>query len=175
MNVQESVHIFYVVIFISNKHTCLSSVIQLGSHLLAFMYGNHCHFSKCSKTSSVICIFPIEQCMRGFVLSVLTIMLSNFVAVEMTSHQNSPLYFDSIPAWISTALALPINVGILLSATEFCWDVAGAVNSKVIPRLALSHSFCRLLFSPLLSSVILLISMLCFFDKILIQMRITWI
>ena len=26
-------------------------------------------------------------------------MLSNFVAVEMTSHQNSPLYFDSIPAW----------------------------------------------------------------------------
>ena len=51
---------------ISNKHTCLSSVIQLGSHFLAFMYGNHCHFSKCSQTSSIFCIFPIEQCMRGF-------------------------------------------------------------------------------------------------------------
>ena len=61
-------------------------------------------------------------------------MLSSFVAVEMTSHQNSPLYFDSIPAWINMALALPINVGILLSATEFCWGVPGAVNSKVIPR-----------------------------------------
>ena len=66
VNVQESVHIFCVVICISNKHTCLSSVIQLGSHLLAFMYGNHCHFSKCSQTSCVLCIFPIEQCMRGF-------------------------------------------------------------------------------------------------------------
>ena len=55
------------------------------------------------------------------------------VAVEMTSHQNSPLPFDSIPAWISMALALPINIGILLSATEFCLGVPGAVNSKIIP------------------------------------------
>ena len=84
-------------------------------------------------------------------------MLSNYVAVDMTSHQNSPLPFESIPAWISMALALPINVGILLSAAEFCLGVPGAVNSKIIPRLALSHSFCRRLFSPLLSSLILLI------------------
>ena len=41
-------------------------------------------------------------------------------AVEMTSHQNSPLPFESIPAWISMALALPISIGILLSTTEFC-------------------------------------------------------
>ena len=136
------------------------------------MYGYHCHFSKCSQASCILCILPIEQCLGGFVLSGLTSMLSSFVAVEMTSHQNSPLYFDSIPAWISMALALLINVGILLSATEFCWGVPGAVNSKVIPRLALSHSFCRLLFSPLLSSLILLISMLCFFDRLLIHINI---
>ena len=37
-----------------------------------------------------------------------------------SSHQISPLPFESIPAWISMALALPINIGILLSATEFC-------------------------------------------------------
>ena len=55
-------------------------------------------------------------------------MLSSIVAVEMTSHQNSPLYFDSIPAWINMALALPVNAGILLSTTEFCWGVPGAVN-----------------------------------------------
>ena len=124
------------------------------------MYGNHCHISKCSQPSCVLCISPIENVLGGFVLSGLTIMLSTFVSVEMTSHQNSPLYFDSIPAWISMALALPINVGILLSATEFCWGVPGAVNSKVIPRFALSHSFCRILLSPLSSSLILLISML---------------
>ena len=48
-------------------------------------------------------------------------MLSNFVAVEMTSHQNSPFPFESMPAWISIALAFPISAGILLSTTEFCW------------------------------------------------------
>ena len=65
VNVQESVHIFSVIICISNKHTCLSSVIQLRSHFLSFMYGNHCHFSKCSQASCVFCIFPKEQCMWG--------------------------------------------------------------------------------------------------------------
>ena len=65
MNVQESVYILSVIICISNKHTCLSSVIQLGSHFLAFMYGNNCNFSKCSQTSCVFCFSPIEQCMRG--------------------------------------------------------------------------------------------------------------
>ena len=39
-----------------------------------------------------------------------SIMLSNFVAVEMTSHQNSPFPFESMPAWISMALAQPINI-----------------------------------------------------------------
>ena len=34
----------------------------------------------------------------GFVLSGLTIMLCKFVAVEMTSHQNSPFPFDLMPA-----------------------------------------------------------------------------
>ena len=57
-------------------------------------------------------------------------MLSNFVAVEMTSHQNSPLYFDSIIAGISMDLALSINLGILLSASEFCWGLPCTVNSK---------------------------------------------
>ena len=56
----------------------------------------------------------------GFALSGLTIMLSNFVAVEMTLHHNSPFPFESMPARISMALGLPINVGILLYATEFC-------------------------------------------------------
>ena len=56
----------------------------------------------------------------GGVLSGFTIMLSNFVAMEMTSHKNSPLPFESIPACVSMAHAVPINVGILLSATEFC-------------------------------------------------------
>ena len=120
MNVQEPVHISRMIICISNKHACFPSIVQLGSHLFAFMYGNHCHFSKCSQASHIFCVFSIKQCMRGFVLSGITIMLSNFVAVEMTSHQNSPLPFESIPAWISMALALPINVGIHLSATAFC-------------------------------------------------------
>ena len=64
--------------------------------------------------------FPENRVCGGFALSGLTIILSNLVAVEMTSHQSSPLPFESMPAWISMALALPINVGILLSATEFC-------------------------------------------------------
>ena len=70
-------------------------------------------------------------------------MLSNFVAVEMTSHQTSPFPFESIPAWISMALAPPINVDILLSATDYCWGIPGAANSKIIHRFALSHSFCK--------------------------------
>ena len=77
-------------------------------------------------------------------------MLSNFVAVEMTSHQNSPFPFESMPAWISIALALPISAGILLSTIEFCWGVPGAVNSKFTPKFCLLHSFWRLWFSPLL-------------------------
>ena len=161
-----------MIVCISNEHACFPSVIQFGSHLFAFMYGNHCHFSKCSQASRAFCIFSIEQCVRGFVLSGLTIMLSSFVAVEMTSHQNSPLPFESIPAWISMALALPIKVRIIFSATEFCWGVPGAVNSEIIRRLAVSHSFCRLQFSPLLSSMILLISMLYFFCKPLIHIGI---
>ena len=48
----------------------------------------------------------------GFALSVLTMMLSSFVAVEMTSHQNFLLSCWFNPACIIIALALPIRVGI---------------------------------------------------------------
>ena len=58
----------------------------------------------------IFCILSIKQVCGGFALSGLTLILSNFVAVEMTSHRNSPLPFESMPAWISMALALPINV-----------------------------------------------------------------
>ena len=91
--------------------------------------------------------------------------LSKFVAVEMISHQHSPFPFESMPAWISIALALPISTGILLSTTEFCWGVPGTVNSKITPKLCLSHFFWRLLFSPLLSSLIFYISIPYFFDN----------
>ena len=77
----------------------------------------------------------------GFVLSGLTIILSKFVAVEMTSQQNSPFSLELMPAYINIALALPTSVGIFLSTTEFCWGVPGAVNSKITPRFCLSHSF----------------------------------
>ena len=50
----------------------------------------------------------------GFVLSGLTIILSKFVAVGMTSHQNSPFSLELMPACINIALALPTNVGIFL-------------------------------------------------------------
>ena len=86
-------------------------------------------------------------------LSDLTIILSNFVAVEMISHRNPPFPFESI------------NVGILLSATEICGGIPGAVNSKITPKFTLLYSFCRHLFSQLLSSLILLISNPYFFDK----------
>ena len=98
MDVQESVHILCVVICITHEHACLTPVIQFGSYFLSFMYGNHCHFSKCSQTSRILCILSIEQCVRVFFLSGLTIMLSSFVAMEITSHQNSSLYFGSSPA-----------------------------------------------------------------------------
>ena len=66
MDIQESVHILCVVICITHKHACLTPVIQFGSHFLSFMDGNHCHFSKCSQTSRILCILSIEQCVRGF-------------------------------------------------------------------------------------------------------------
>ena len=46
-------------------------------------------------------------------------MLSNFVAVDMTSHQNFLLSCWLKPACIIIALDLPIRVGIFLSTTEF--------------------------------------------------------
>ena len=111
----------------------------------------------------------------GFVLSVLTIMLSRFVAVEITSHQNFLLSCWFNPDCIIIALALPIRVGIFLSATEFCCSVPGAVNSKITPRFCLSHSPWRLLFSPLLSSLILFTSMLYLLINALIHIGITTI
>ena len=94
-----------------------------------------------------------------FVLSVLTMMLSNFVAVEITSHQNFLLSCWCYPACFIIDLALPIRVGIFLSATEFFWGVPGAVNSKITPRFCFSYSLWRLLFSPLLSNLIFFTSM----------------
>ena len=130
-----------MIICISNKHTCFPSVVQLGSHLFPFMYGNHCHFSERSQMIHVLCILIVEQSVWWFCSVCLTIILSKFVAVEMTSHQNSPFSLALMPACINIALALPTSVGIFLSTTEFCWGVPGAVNSKITPRFCLSHSF----------------------------------
>ena len=105
----------------------------------------------------------------GFVLSILTMMFSNIVAVEMTSHQNFHFSCWFNPACIIIALDLPIKVGIFLSTTEFCWGVPGAVNSKITPRSCLSHSLWRLLFSPLLSSLILFTSIPYLLIKALIH------
>ena len=92
--IQRSVYISRMIICISNKHTCFPSVVQLGSHLFPFIH-------------------PYCETMNGgFVLSGLTIILSKFVAVEMTSHQNYPFYLALMPACINIALALPTSVGI---------------------------------------------------------------
>ena len=85
-------------------------------------------------------------------------MLSSFVAVEITSHQNFLLSCGLKPAVIIIALDLPIKVGIFLSTTEFCWGVPGAVNSNMIPRFCFEHSFWRTLCSPLLSNLTYLMS-----------------
>ena len=97
MDIQKSVNILCVIICITHKHACLTPVIQFGSHFLSFMNGNHCHFSKCSQTSCILCILSIEQCVcvcfvcvcvcvcvwggggGGVVLSGLTIMLSKLL------------------------------------------------------------------------------------------------
>ena len=50
-----------------------------------------------------------------FVLSGFTIILSKFVAVEMTSYQNSPFSLTLMPGCINIALALPTSVRIFLS------------------------------------------------------------
>ena len=91
-----------------------------------FMYGNYCHFSKRSQMLHLLHILIVKQCESGFVLSGLTIILSKFVAVKVTSHQNSPFSLALMPACINIALALPTSVGIFFSTTEFCWGVAGA-------------------------------------------------
>ena len=104
----------------------------------------------------------------GFVLSVLTIM-SSFVPVVRTSHTNLLLSCWLNPACIIIALALPINVGIFLSTSEFCCGVPGALNSKITPRFCLSHYFQRLLFSPLSSSLILFTSIPYLLNKALIH------
>ena len=159
-----------MIICILNKHACLPSSVQFGSHLSP----------SCMATTAIspkkdlrgfmyfTCLLKNNVC-GGFVLSVLTMMLSNLVAVEMTSHQNSLLSCWFNPAYIIIALALPIKVGIFLSTTEFCWGMPGAVHSKITPRFCLSHSFWRLLFSPLLSSLILFTSMPYLLNKTLIH------
>ena len=64
--VQEPVYISRMIICISNKHTCFPSVVQLGSHLFPFMYGNHHHFSKRSQMLHVLCILIVKQCVWWF-------------------------------------------------------------------------------------------------------------
>ena len=84
-------------------------------------------------------------------------MLSSFVAVDITSHQNFLLSCWLKPAVIIIALDLPIKVGIF-STTEFYWGVPGAVISNMIPRFCFAHSVWRRLFSPLLSNLTYLMS-----------------
>ena len=59
--IQEPVYISRMIIWISNKHACFPSVVQLGSHLFPFMYGNQCHLSKRSQMLHVLCILIVEQ------------------------------------------------------------------------------------------------------------------
>ena len=114
-----------------------------------FMYGNHCHFSKRSQVFHELCILIVEQSVWWFCLSGLTIILSKFVAVEMTSHLNSPFSLALMPACINIALALLTSVGIFLSTTEFCWGVPGAVIQR-------SHqdSVCHILFETSVFSTV---------------------
>ena len=119
--IQEPVYISRMIICISNKHACFPSIVQLGSHLFPFMYGNHSHFSNRSQMLHLLCILIVEQSVWWFcaVWSHHYIIQICF-AVEMTSHQNSPFSLELMPACINIALALPTSVGIFLSTIELC-------------------------------------------------------
>ena len=130
-----------------------------------FMYGNHCHFSKRSQMLHEFCILIVEQSVWWFCS-----VWSHHYIIEICCGRNdlTPKFSFSLelmPACINIALALPTSVGIFLSTTEFWWGVPGAVNSEITPRFSLSHSFWRFLFSPLLSSLILFISIPYFLDS----------
>ena len=144
-----------MIICISNKHTCFPSVVQRVSQLFPFIYGNHCYFSQ---MLHVLCILIVKQCVWWFcsVWSPHYIIQICCCGNDLTPKFS--FFLALMPACINIALALPTSVGIFLSTTELCWGVPGAVNSKITPRFCLSHSFWRLLFSPLLSSLILFIS-----------------
>ena len=64
--IQEPVYISRMIICISDKHACFPSIVQLGSHLFPFMYGNHCHFSKRSQMLHKLCILIVEQSVWWF-------------------------------------------------------------------------------------------------------------
>ena len=92
--IQKSVDISRMIICISNKHTCFPSVVQLGSHLFPFMYGNNCHFSKRSQMHHVLCIlivnnhhYIIQICCSG---NDLTPKFSFFFSIDACLYQHSP-------------------------------------------------------------------------------------
>ena len=141
------------------------SVVQLGSHFLPSCMATTAISPKDLRCFMYFASLLLNNVYGGFVLSGLTIILSKYVAVEMTSHQNSPFSLALLPTCFNIGLALPTGVGIFHSKTELCWSVSGTINSKITPRFCLSHSFWRLLFSPLLSSHIPFISVPYFLDN----------
>ena len=133
------------------------------------MYGNYCHFSKRSQMFHVLCIIIVEQCEWCFCS-----VWSHHYIIQICccGDDLTPKFsfsFALITACINIVLALPINVGIFLSTTEFYWSVPGAVNSKITPTFCLSHSFWRQQCSPLLSSLILFTSIPYLLDITLIH------
>ena len=131
----------------------------------------HCHFSKRSQMLHALCILIVEQSVWWFcsVWSHHYIIQICCCGNDLT--QKFSFSFTLMPACINIVLALPTSVGIFLSTTEFCWGVPGAVNSKITSRFCLSHSFWRLLFSPLLSSLIFYLNSI-FLDSPLIHIGI---
>ena len=87
----------------------------------------------------------------GFVLSVLTMMLSNFVAVEMTSHQNFLLSCWFNPACIIIALALPSKLVFSFQQLSFAGVCQVQLTQKFHPGLVyhiLFGDFCFLHYCP---------------------------
>ena len=102
--IQKSVHISRMIICISNKHACFPSVVQLGSHLFPFMYGNYCHFSKRSQMLHVLHILIVKQCewwfcsvwSHHYIIQIcccgndLTPKFSFFLSIDACLYQQSP-------------------------------------------------------------------------------------
>ena len=163
--IQKPVYISRMIICICNKQTFFPLLSNLDLLFLPSCMATTAISPKDLRCFMYFASLLLNNVYGGFVLFGLTIILSKYVAVEMTSHQNSPFSLELMPTCFNIGLALPTGVGIFNSRTEFCWGVPGAVNSKITPRFCLSHSFWRLLFSPLLSSLIPFISVPYFLDN----------